>query len=75
MSLLSKVTDKIRIPHSGLPRVKHWIFLSGEHENVFLAHQIERSYILPHLRNSYLTLVISPQAHPVFKCSFLKLVV
>ena len=44
---------------------------------LFLAHQIEKSYILPHVRNvnSYLTLVISPRSHPAFKCSFLTLVV
>ena len=36
----------------------------------FLAHQIEKSYILPHVRNSYLTLVISPRSHPAFKFSF-----
>ena len=28
---------------------------------IFLAHQIEKSYVLPHVRNSYLTLVISPR--------------
>ena len=28
---------------------------------VFLAHQIEKSNVLPHVRNSYLTLVISPR--------------
>ena len=41
----------------------------------FLAHQIEKSYVLPHVRNSYITLVISPRSHPAFKCSFLTLVV
>ena len=30
--------------------------------SVFLAHQIEKSYVLPHVRNSYLTLVISPRS-------------
>ena len=43
--------------------------------NNFLAHQIETSYVLIYVRNSYLTLVISPQPHPAFKCSFLTLVV
>ena len=43
--------------------------------NEFLAHQIEKFYVLPHVRNSYLTLVISLQAHSAFKCSFLTLVV
>ena len=43
--------------------------------HLFLAHQIEQSYVLPHVRNSHLTLVILPQAHPEFKCSFLTLVV
>ena len=37
---------------------------------VLLAHQIEKSDVLPHVRNSYLTLVISPRSHPTFKCSF-----
>ena len=41
----------------------------------FLAHQIEKSSVLTHVRNSYLTLVISPRSHYAFKCSFLTLVV
>ena len=52
--------------------------LTEEWENwrlFFLAHQIEKSDVLPHVRNSYLTLVISPRSHPAFKCSFLTLVV
>ena len=31
-----------------------------------LTDKIEESYVLPYVRNSYPTLVISPQAHPVF---------
>ena len=44
-------------------------------DSLFLAHQIEKSDVLPHVRNSYLTLVISPRSHPTFKCSFLTFVV
>ena len=41
------------------------ILISITH-TIFLAHHIEKSYVLPHVRNSYFTLVISPQAHPEF---------
>ena len=51
-----------------------FVKVSGEGTK-FLAHQMEKSYVLPHVRNSYLPLIISPRSHPVFKCSFLTLVV
>ena len=54
--------------HSGFPFLKNIrLFI--------LAHQIEKSYVLPHVRNSYPTLVISPRSHYALKCSFLTLVV
>ena len=40
-------------------------------EPLFLAHQIEKAYVSPHVRNSYLTLVISPRSHHAVKCSSL----
>ena len=35
------------------------MMMMGKH---ILAHQIEKSYVLPHVRNSYLTLIISPRS-------------
>ena len=46
---------------------RNFQFLGGLHRNSearitdILAHQIEKSNVLPHVRNSYLTLVISPR--------------
>ena len=42
------------IPAKVMKRVIH---------NIFLAHQIEKSDVLPWVRNSYITRVISPKAH------------
>ena len=52
-----------------------FLILKYQTSKIFLAHQIMKSYILPYVRNSYLIHVISPQAHPVLKCSFLSFVV
>ena len=57
--LMTKLTEKLN--------------MQGNSE--ILAHQIEKSYVLPHLINSYLTLVISPRSHSAFKYFFLTLVV
>ena len=44
---------------------RNWVFsmrLYCRARKQFLAHQIEKSYVLPHVRNSYLILVISPRS-------------
>ena len=51
------------------PSTDHYDLWKVVPRQVFLAHQIEKSYILPHVRNSYPTLVISPRSHRAFKCS------